>query len=60
MTPIVKAYLMADEDNIINLTASDEKSLSAESNDALDSSAHEYDINNPTHALSQNHILKLL
>lgn len=60
MTPIVKAYLMADEDNIINLTESDEKSLSADSNDAFVSSAQEYDVNNPTHALSQNHILKLL
>ena len=28
MTPIVKAYLIADENNIINLTESDEKSLS--------------------------------
>ena len=59
MTPIVKAYLMADESNIINLTESDEKSLSAESNDAFDS-AEQHDLNNPTHALSQNHILKLL
>ena len=30
MTKRVKAYLMADENNIINLTESDEKSLSDE------------------------------
>ena len=60
MKPVVKAYLMADENNIINLTESDEKSLSDESLNLSHGHHDDHDINNPAHALSQEHILQLL